>query len=87
MFVLNKSLLTNPVILKCILQEWVCYLLSVVPSNPVPLRCYAVGVGLKKVYKVLIRRRGAFSILLLISVRSFLSPFSYFNKTLLHKSS
>ena len=50
---------------------------------------YVVGVGLIKVYKALIRL-GSGGILHPPSdvyVRSFLCPFLYFNKILLHKSS
>ena len=50
---------------------------------------YVGGVGLIKVYKALIRLVSrALSIPFLMSlVRSFLCPFLYFNKTLLHQSS
>ena len=50
---------------------------------------YVVGVGLIKVNKALLRlARGVLFVPLLMSyVWSFPCPFSYFNKTLLHKSS
>ena len=47
-----------------------------------------MGVGLKKVYKALIRlARGAFSSLLLMSVSEAFPVSFHFNKTLLYKSS
>ena len=50
---------------------------------------YVVAVGLVKVYKALIRLAsgGTLHPPSDVSVRSFLCPFLYFNKTLLHKSS
>ena len=49
---------------------------------------YVVGVGLKKVFKALARLAWeAFRPPSDVCVRSFLCPFSYYNKIQLHKSS
>ena len=50
---------------------------------------YVVGVGLVKVYKALLRlvSGGTLCPPSDVYIRSFLRPLSYFNKTLLHKSS
>ena len=50
---------------------------------------YVVGGGLIKVYKALIRlvSGGTLHPLSDVYVRTFLCPFLYFDKTLLHKSS
>ena len=50
---------------------------------------YVVGVGLVKVCKALIRLASGGTLCPPsdVCVRSFLSPFLYFNKTRLHKSS